>query len=62
MNDADRLRCYGRFMAMQGVGDYIAILDDLSDRGDLRAIDYNVATLYSIFLQPVRLCSLSYLD
>lgn len=56
MNDADRLRCYGRFMAMQRVGDYVAILDDLSDRGDLQAIDYNTATLYSIFLNPVRSC------
>ena len=31
MNDANRLRCYGRLMAMQGVRDYVAILDDFSD-------------------------------
>lgn len=62
MNDANRLRCYGRFMAMQGVGNYIAILDDFSDRGDLQAIDYNIATLDGIFLKLVRLCLLSYIE
>lgn len=47
---------------MQCMGNYIAILDDFSDRGDLQAIDYNFATLNSIFLIPVRLCLLNHMD
>ena len=54
MDDANRLRCYRRFMAMQCMGDNIAVLDDFPDRGDLQAIDYNFATLNSFFLLPVR--------
>ena len=51
VDDADRLRSYRWLMSMQCVGNYVAVLDDCVDAGDLLSVDYDTAALYSIFLK-----------
>ena len=47
------LSSHGWFVAMQGVGNDVAILHNGPDGGRFLPIDYNVSTLYSIFLDSI---------
>ncbi len=40
-------------MSVQCVGDYVAVLDDCVDAGDLLSVDDHLAALYGIFLKHI---------
>lgn len=42
-----------RLVSVQGMGDYVSILDNGIDVWDLLAIDHNISTFYSVFLDLV---------
>ena len=46
----NRLRCDGGLMAVEGVGYYIAILNNGVDRGDSLTIDNDFTAFYGVFL------------
>lgn len=50
---ADGLRCYRWLMSMQCVGDYVPVLDNCVDIGDLLSVDDHTAALYGIFLKHI---------
>ena len=49
----NRLRSYRWLMSMQGVRDYVAVLDDCIDAGDLFSVDDHFTALYGIFLKHI---------
>ena len=53
VDDTDRLRSYRWLMSMQCVGNYVAVLDDCVDAGDLLSVDYDTTALYGIFLKHI---------
>lgn len=53
VNYADRLRRYRWLMSMECVGDYVAVLDNCVDIGDLLSVDDHTAALYGIFLNYI---------
>ena len=58
MDNANRLSGYRRLMAVEGVGYNITIANDGIDRSNRFAIDNDITTLYSIFLEEYqRRCS-----
>ena len=59
VDNADGLSSHGRFMTVEGVGDYIAVFDDYIDGGSVLAIEYYAATFYSVFLTLVSCACLS---
>ncbi len=53
MNNANRLRCHRRFMAVKGVRNHIPIVDYFSDAFNSLTIDCDFASLHSVPLQHV---------